>query len=102
MSKVNAKPELVHVWITKYALTSGILEADGKLTGDVGAYFSEAGTSFDSRRLFVGPKDWHHSKAEANVRVLAMIDAKVKSLKRSLAKMEKMRAEYESKGAPKP
>jgi len=84
------------VWITKYVLTEGIIEGNG-----------EVSTSTPNSDLFVCEKtghwanyafpyfhgegkEWHRTEDAAKVRANAMVAAKIKNLKKSLAKFEKM------------
>jgi hypothetical protein len=78
------------VYITKYALTKGITKQEG-------------GISLDNSNLFVARinaritgcyhtegKDWHRTFEAASARAHDMRVSKIKSLKRSLAKMESL------------
>lgn len=73
------------VWITKYALTTGVLICDGELD-DAGLSVSVAG--FLDR--FVKP-DWHETEADAIAQVERMADAKSKSLQAQLNKVSRIR-----------
>ena len=77
----------MEIYITKYALTEGINKA----------YVSEENIEGD--RVFIksrwtcvsyGKTDWHKTKAEAKIRAEEMRQKKIASLKKQLAKMEKM------------
>ncbi len=78
------------VWITKYALTFGIKEADGE-SGSAPNMICvkpiEAGFAFES--YFHG-KDWHTDKASAVKRAKEMQEAKIKSLEKHIAKLKKL------------
>lgn len=75
------------VYITKYALTSGIIEADAEiLTGDMILI------NGDWNRYFHGEgKDWHRTFEEAYKKAEQMRIKKIASLKKQLSKYEKMR-----------
>lgn len=79
-------------WITKYALTEGIQPLDGEdIKIDEDGYFSKGGPTFggwDDRRHFYSKSDWHSSEYAAIARAEEMRLAKIKSLKKSLSKME--------------
>ncbi len=76
------------VWITKYALTSGIEKAQAKETstpsmiekcnGGLQPYFHGEG------------RDWHRTRESAIARAKAMRAAKIKTLTASIRKLEKM------------
>jgi hypothetical protein len=81
------------VFITKYALTDGIKEINGA-THEIG--ISERMVSyvidgaFASQAMCVHKPDWHLTKAEAVERAEAMRVAKIASLRKSIAKLEKL------------
>lgn len=75
------------VWITKYALTSGIFEVDAETCtspslmvvrkpGELTAYFHA--------------NDWHKSKEDAIARAEEMRAKKIASLRKIIAKLEAM------------
>lgn len=75
------------VYITKYALTSGVVEMEVKLaSGDPTMV-----TGFESFLDCFHKPDWHETKEEANARVQVMLDAKIKSVKKQLAKLENLK-----------
>lgn len=76
------------VWITKYALTSGIEELHG------GQHWSSA-TRFVTKRhgwdwVFKRP-DWHTTKEEAIARAEEMRTKKIANLKEQISKLEKLK-----------
>ena len=75
------------VYITKYALTAGIIEADAEiLKGDMILI------NGDWNRCFHGEgKDWHRTFEEAYKKAEQMRIKKIASLKKQLSKYEKMR-----------
>jgi hypothetical protein len=70
------------LWITKYALTSGVVVVDGKVSGNV--------ATVDTGYLQVcyHGNDWHNNERSAEEQFTAMIEAKRKSLKKALAKLD--------------
>lgn len=78
---------LVKVWVTKNALTRGI----EVVTAEV---FEESGMIAvyeDRYAYYVHGNDWHKTPEAAVARAQEMRDARIKSLQRSIAKMEKLK-----------
>jgi hypothetical protein len=74
------------VYVTKYALTTGIMEVDAELfaNGNAvkwGEYFQAAHGE---------GKDWHRTRESALKRCELMRARKIKTLRESIAKLEKM------------
>ena len=84
-------------WITKYALTFGIKTLDSEkadVTHD--GYLTSRNGSMSSRNWedqyhFYGKKDWHRTKEEAIGRAEKMRIDKIESLKKQIAKLDKMK-----------
>lgn len=74
-------------YITKYALTEGILEVDENETEIFEGYLK---TKFYG--LFVPARDWFTSLADAEIRVQQMVEAKLRSLEKSKKKLTNYRA----------
>ena len=74
------------VWMTKYALTDGIIEADGVRTTQ-GVYIANSGLNTD---WFYG-SDWHSNKQSAINKAEEMRQNKIASLKKQIEKLEEMR-----------
>lgn len=74
------------VCITKYALTDGIQEMEGKLS-EKKYFLSNDGV------YCIGQKDWHKTRAEAVTRAEEMRKAKIDSLKKQLDRLEKLKFE---------
>jgi len=71
------------VYVTKYGLTEGILKfSHGKIV-EAGDYFTHGG-------VFVGSKDWCYDLNDAEERVREMAKKKIKSLEKSISKMQKI------------
>lgn len=76
----------MQVFLTKYALTQGILEVE-----------AEATTGLDVIRVKMGgysnyyhKNDWHLTREEALLRAEQMRQTRIASLKKSIAKLEKL------------
>lgn len=85
-----------HVWITKYALTKGVFEKEAVET----AYPSMiclAGR--DGYMTCYHKPDWHTTREAADARVREMIAAKEKLLRKQLAKLQKLREQYDVENA---
>jgi len=74
------------VYITKYALTAGIIEREGGEISDSHCYTKD---SFGKRDYYHG-KDWHKSFEEAKKDAESRRDRKIVSIKKQLAKLEEM------------
>ena len=79
------------VWITKYALTDGIIEADANpvLCGSV--CISDIISPVLCRILNEG--EWHSDKKQAIDKAEEMRQKKIESLKKQIDKLERMRFE---------
>lgn len=76
------------VWITKYALTDGIIEADGFLCWkDIISASWDNGTRCDN---FAG-EEWWNTKKQAIEKAEEMRQKKIDSLKKQIEKLEGMR-----------
>lgn len=84
--------EKVHAWITKYALTKGIIEIDGTVERDSprALAYRFAG----SYTNYVHGNQWHRTKVAAEARVAEMVEAKKASLRKQLAKLESFKVKY--------
>lgn len=84
------------VWITKYALTSGIEKTTAKKVYknsiEVSGVTYSKGVQ-KTTQYFHG-NEWHRTEEEAIARVRVMIANKIKSLEKSLEKMRKLQAKY--------
>lgn len=78
------------VYITRYALTQGILSVNARMSndGDMAVYRTKD-SSFDQYAHGCG-KDWHYDPESAKQRAEAMRLAKIKSYNKNIAKLEKM------------
>lgn len=79
------------VWITKYALTKGIIEADGELTSFDSVSILNRGLSLPTHWFYKG--DWHFDKQSAIKKAEEMRQNKIESMKKQIQKLERMRFE---------
>ena len=78
------------VWITKYALTSGIIEINAEITDNGSAY--DMGTSFPTYYHEEG-KEWHRTKESAIAKAEEMRKKKISSLQKQIKKLENINFE---------
>jgi hypothetical protein len=77
------------VWITKYALTIGIYTIEGAVTESTDTNMLIG--KVDGYQVYYHNQEWHKTEEEAKQRAEGMRLTKIKSLKKSLAKFEKMK-----------
>jgi hypothetical protein len=84
-------------WITKYALTMGIKPLENA-EADSDGYLSNIKTrghfgsrEWEDQHHFYGKNDWHINKTAAIAKAEEMRIAKIASLKKQIAKLEKMK-----------
>jgi protein subunit release factor A len=76
------------VYITKYALTSGILEIEARNgTAENMVCYRSKGASYDQ---YAHGNDWHVDIDSAKAKAEQMRQAKIASLKKQIAKLEKL------------
>ena len=76
------------VYITKYALSDGILERT-LVKADARMAVVERPESINDRDYFHG-KDWHYSLEDAQARAREMRDKRLKNLRKQIKKLEAM------------
>lgn len=76
-------------FITKYALSSGIEEIDIPAHPSEDGYLSHTQAN-PWRQHFYNSNEWHRSEADAVARAEEMRTKKISSLKKQIAKLEKM------------
>lgn len=84
-------------WITKYALTQGIIPVEGRIDpGDVNVFIvPPVGSSpFPFTSYFHG-LEWHTSRYDAMIRAEDMRKAKIKALTKQLEKLQAMTFEVD-------
>ena len=79
------------VWITKYALTKGIIEADGELTSSDSVSILSRDLSLPTHWFYKG--DWFSDKESAIQKAEEMRQKKIASLKKQIEKLERVRFE---------
>ena len=79
------------VWITKYALTRGIIEAEGKLTSYDSMRVVNQDLPLASRWFYNG--EWYSDKQSAIKKAEEMRQKKIESLKKQIKKLEAMKYE---------
>ena len=76
------------VWISSYALSSGIKESEAELCHTPGM-IKEVGVSFGLYHHGEG-KEWHRTKQGACLRAEEMRTAKLASLRKQITKLERL------------
>lgn len=79
--------EEIKVFTTRHALTLGIEEVEGKICTD--SMFCEKGPF--GRYFYVEGRDWHRTKESAIAKAEEMRMKKIKSLKKQIEKLEKIK-----------
>ena len=77
------------VWITKYALTKGVIEADGELTSSDSVSILNRDLSLSTHWFYKG--DWFSDKESAIQKAEEMRQKKIASLKKQIEKLDRMR-----------
>jgi uncharacterized protein involved in outer membrane biogenesis len=79
------------VWITKYALTNGIEQYDGaEVNVEINVNMITIKTDRYPLHFHGEGKDWHRTEASARARAEVMRKAKIASLRKQIAKLEKL------------
>jgi len=81
------------VWITKYALTKGIIEAEAKKTSYDSVLINIKGLDLKLPTNWFYQGDWHTTKEAAIVKAEEMRQKKIKNLRKQLEKLEEIRFE---------
>lgn len=75
------------VWITKYALSSGIFEEEGEIYNDKSMLILKRPGRY--QEIFHGEgKEWHRSKEAAAARLIVLKEKKIQSLLKQINKIE--------------
>lgn len=82
------KQEKITVWVTKYALSSGITKETGEVCGDISSDMIAYGAN--NAQCFAHGNDWHRTPEAAIAQAEKMRKAKIISLKKSIDKLERM------------
>jgi hypothetical protein len=80
------------VWITKYAMTEGILAVDAEHS-QINAGTVKYRRSPKHLQEYAHSGEWHTSQSDAIDRAEDMREAKIKSLRKQIAKLEAMKFE---------
>ena len=75
------KREVKLAYVTKYAVTRGIIIVRDATTNEDGRYLSK-------RPLFIGPAAWTEDKAEAEKRFLSAINRKIASAEKQISALK--------------
>lgn len=78
------------VWITKYALTSGIFEAEAKICTNISPTMISVNEDGTPNQCFHG-NDWHRTVGDALSRAEEMRIARLKSLDKQAKKIAAMK-----------
>ena len=78
------------VWITKYALTQGIIETEGEVSVDLPDILDAKGIV---NYLHGEGKEWHRTKESAIQKAEEMRQKKIASRTKQIEKLEEMRFE---------
>ena len=81
--------EIIHVWVTKYALTKGIIEAEAIITSDDSVSIMDFNSELSMPWFYKG--SWHRTKEDAVKRAEEMRKKKIESLKKQIEKLEKLK-----------
>lgn len=75
------------IWVTKYALTKGILEYEAELSPNSPTMVKVPGERLS---IYFHGDDWYRSKSDAIDRANDMRDARIKSLEKTLARLRRL------------
>lgn len=78
----------MRAWITKYALTSGITEVDGRVSVSTPSMFVYHRPG--AHREFFHEKDWHTTYEAAEEMAIKMQSAKIKSLEKQIGRVKEL------------
>ena len=87
------KGSAIHVWVTKYALTQGIFEIDATVCRDTNNDMIEEISDHYPATYHGEGKEWHRTKESAIKKAQEMREAKIKSVKKQLVKLENLKFE---------
>ena len=80
--------KIIHVWISRYALTQGLFEIDARVCSSPDMIEKVDISGFPT--YFHG-KEWHRTKEDAIKRAESMKLAKIKNLKKQLEQLEQLK-----------
>ena len=92
---MSIKPNEEVIYVTKYALTEGILRIKARLTTIVGSdTMKTVGTPYGG--LYITRKDWHETREEAEKRVRKMLKSAYASLEKKQRKLDALTASLDA------
>ena len=80
-------------WITKYALTQGIFETEGRVCADIDENMFDAGKDGCYHNCPAGIDEWHRIKESATRTAEQMRLKKIASLEKQLGRLKKLKFE---------
>lgn len=85
--------EYTVAWVTKYALTNGVIKVSGKVDheNEISSTVFTYRLPGDSYDTYAHGNDWHRTEQEALERAEKMRARKIASLKKQIAKLEAMK-----------
>jgi hypothetical protein len=81
--------QIIKVWVTKYALTSGIFEAQAEICADIDPQMISLKRSQGHLQENFHGKDWHTSVEAAFKRANEMKEKKIVSLEKQIEELRK-------------
>lgn len=86
---MTQEKQLTEIWITKYALSTGVEKRMAKVSNGT-AIIHPSKSGYGSE--YYHGNEWHLTESDANKRVIEMIASKRISIKKQLAKLDKLEA----------
>jgi uncharacterized protein (DUF2164 family) len=91
---------IINAWITKFALTKGIIEANVEIdehNPNVAVIADKFGPLYYHYCVLGDGKEWHRTKESAIKKAESMRLSKIKSLREELLKLEQMKFDEEKR-----
>lgn len=79
------------VYVTKYALTQGVLEVQAKVIPSASGDFIEWKSPGSSFGQYAHGNDWHYSQEQANQRANEMVAKKIKTTEKLLTRLKALK-----------
>lgn len=76
------------VWITKFALTSGILEKEAEICHSINDEMIKITTDHNGLGEYYHGKDWHKTREEAVIQANDMVARKIQTVEKQLNKLK--------------
>lgn len=90
---MTQEKQLTEIWITKYALSTGVEKVMAEIKNDVATYHPIVDSLYKN---YLHKGEWHLTESDANKRVLEMIARKRISIQKQLSKLDKLEAKIKS------